>query len=130
MVPAAADRPRACRLGLSLQTQRQSPRLPRLRPAPGWGVELQPAPGRPRNPPVGAAEAGLRLHLQQSPVEPRLGGGIVSGKHERAGDRVGDGWGLGLGHPVQRHRAAGQRPTGRMLLTASPGPRRTLTRKV
>jgi hypothetical protein len=44
-----------CSIGLSLQAQRQSPRLPGLRPAFGWGVQFQPATSRPRNPPVGAA---------------------------------------------------------------------------
>jgi hypothetical protein len=63
----------ACCIRLSLQAQRQSPRLPRLRPAPGWGVHLQPATGRPSNPPVRAAAARLRLHVEKSSIEPRLG---------------------------------------------------------
>jgi hypothetical protein len=63
----------ACCSRLSLQAERQSPQLPGLRPAPGWGVHLQPATGRPSNPPVRAAEARLRLHVEKSSIEPRLG---------------------------------------------------------
>ncbi|MFN9953889.1 MAG: hypothetical protein ACK55I_12385, partial [bacterium] len=50
--------------GRPLQAQRQPPRLARLGPAAGGGVELEPAAGGPGNAPVASAQPRLGIHRQ------------------------------------------------------------------
>jgi len=86
--PGVEHREGARSLNLAFQTQRQTPLLPRSGPALQWGIHLQPAPGRPGQPPVAGAQAWLRLHLQQGAIEashsvPRLPPGLA-GRHSMA----------------------------------------------